>query len=133
MDETPEASGRPLVLIADDEESVRQLVREVLEGAGMRTLVAADGDQVMALAAEHRPSLIILDVMMPEMDGYTALTRLRGHPATREIPVIVLTGQSAPVYRELSEGIGAMAHVTKPFSPKALAATVRQILGPSQP
>jgi CheY-like chemotaxis protein len=121
-------SAGALVLVADDEEPVRELVCEVLADAGFRTMAASDGDQVTAQAVEHQPALIILDVMMPQMDGYTTLTRLRGHPMTKDIPVIVLTGQTEPVYRTLSAGVGAVAHLLKPFSPRQLTETVQRVL-----
>jgi len=120
----------PLVLVADDEPEIRELVRDVLAQAGFQTITAADGEDVIDLALARRPDAIVLDIMMPGVDGYTTLTRLRGHPMTQDIPVIVLTAQEAPVYRTLSFGVGAVAHVTKPFSPRRLADLVARILDP---
>lgn len=125
--------GSRLALVVDDEIEIRDLVCEILGAAGFRTLTAADGEEALTLAGEHRPSLIVMDVMMRTMDGYTALTRLRGDPATRDIPVIMLTGQDAPLYRTLSFGVGATAHLTKPFSPALLTATVWRVLGSGGP
>jgi CheY-like chemotaxis protein len=88
---------------------------------------------VVALALEHQPVLIVLDLMMPRMDGYTVLARLRGHRSTKTIPAIVLTGQAEPVYRALSAGLGAVAHVTKPFSPRAFTDTVRRLVADGSP
>lgn len=121
--------GDGLVLVADDEEEIRDLVCEVLADVGLKTLTACDGAEVVEQALRHRPALIIMDVMMPRMDGYTTLTRLRGQPQTRDIPVIVLTGQAEPVYRTLSAGVGAVAHLTKPFSARQLTDTVSRALG----
>ena len=129
MTQAPGAPAGPLVLVADDDEAVRDLVCDMLAEAGFRTLAAADGDEVAAQALAHHPAVIILDVMMPIMDGYTTLSRLRGRPETKAIPVIVLTGQSEPVYRTLSAGVGAVAHLTKPFSARQLTDTVRRALG----
>lgn len=129
MTHAAEPTGGPLVLVADDEIRVRDLVCEVLTAAGFSTLGAGDGQEAVELARRHRPACIVLDLMMPRMDGYTALTRLRGHPVTAEVPVVVLTGQTDPVYERLSDGVGAVAHVTKPFSPRHLADTVRRVLG----
>jgi len=128
-----DATPAPLILIVDDEAEVRDLVREVLTAAGFRTMEARDGAQVLALARQHRPDLIILDVMMRGMDGYTALTRLRGDSVMRDVPVIVVTAQEAPVFRTLSEGVGATLHVTKPFSGAALLTMVRRILAERPP
>lgn len=128
MTGTPGAAPASLVLVADDEPTVRNLVCEVLAEAGFRTATAADGDEVVSVALERQPALIVMDVMMPHMDGYTTLTRLRGDPRTKEIPVIILTGQVEPVYRTISAGVGAVAHVTKPFSPRQLTETVERVL-----
>ena len=119
----------PLVLVADDEPIVRDLVCDILLESGYRTLPASNGKEAIDLAQRHLPSLIVLDVMMPAMDGYTTMTRLRRDPGTALIPVIVITGHSNPAYRSLSEGIGATAHVTKPFSARELVETVRRVLG----
>jgi CheY-like chemotaxis protein len=122
------ATDGPLVLVVDDDAEVRQTVADVLSEAGFRIATAASGEEGVAFAQAHRPALVVLDVMMREMDGYTALTRLRGDPATDRIPVIVLTGQEEPIYRTLSFGVGAVAHLTKPFSPARLTDTVQQAL-----
>jgi len=129
MAEATDDLAGPLVLVGDDEPMILDLVCEVLREAGFTTLTACDGPEVVELARQHRPVLIVLDVMMPRMDGYTTLTRLRGHPMTAGVPVIVITGQGDPVYRTLSEGVGAEAHVTKPFSPLQFTETVRRVLG----
>jgi CheY-like chemotaxis protein len=108
-------------LVADDEAEVRGLVGEVLADAGFEIVLARDGFELVELAARHRPQLIVADVMMPSMDGYTAVARLRGLSATAGIPVIMLTGCTDPAYGELSAGMGASAHMTKPFSPRRLS------------
>ena len=105
MTDPSNAPPTPLVLVADDDPGVRDLVCDVLTEAGFRTVAAGDGEEALALAHDHEPDLIVLDVMMPRVDGYSALTRLRGRPETREIPVIILTGQGDPLYRDLSAGI----------------------------
>ena len=113
-------SSRLLALIADDEDEVRRLVGEVLAEVGFDVVTARDGLELLELALRHRPQLIVADVMMPKMDGYTAVARLRGQPATAGIPIIMLTGCMDPAYGQLSAGMGAAAHLTKPFSPAAL-------------
>ncbi len=128
-DPSTQPGGR-VALVADDDADTCELLSDLLGQAGFRTVTTGDGEAVLALAREHQPSLIVLDVMMPAVDGYTALTRLQGDPSTRGIPVIVLTGQADPVYRTLSAGVGAVAHLTKPFSARALTETVQRVLGP---
>lgn len=123
----PDPSVR-LVLVADDEPAIRDLVSDVLAEAGFRTIRATDGSEVLPLALKYRPVLIVLDVIMPNLDGYTTMTRLRSDRSTRDIPVIILTGQPGPLYQTLSFGVGAMAHLTKPFSPRQLMDTVEQVL-----
>lgn len=124
----PVTAPRPLALVADDEAEVRQLVSDVLVEAGFETLSARDGLELLDLATQYHPELIVADVMMPRMDGYTAVARLRGHPTTAGIPIIMLTGCLDPAYRELSEGIGAAAHLTKPFSPVLLGELAQEMV-----
>jgi CheY-like chemotaxis protein len=123
----------PCVLVVDDEPDVRNLVCEILKNGGFQTVVADDGEDVLPLAAAHRPALIVLDIRMPGVDGYTALTRLRGDLSTMNIPVVVLTARPEPIYQTLSAGVGAAAHVTKPFSSRYFTETVRRVLGASDP
>lgn len=122
------ARPRPLALIADDEPSIRSLIHDVLDAAGFDTLTASDGVELLSLAERHRPRLIIVDVMMPRMDGYTTIARLRGQSATVAIPIIVITGRLDPTFEALSTGVGATAHVTKPFSPLALVEVARRLV-----
>ena len=119
---------RPLALVADDEAEVRGLVGEVLADVGFEIVLARDGLELVELATRHRPQIIVADVMMPGMDGYTAVARLRGQIGTAEIPVIMLTGCVDPAYQELSAGMGASAHLTKPFSPRILGELARDMV-----
>ncbi len=119
----------PCVLVGDDEPDIRNLVCEVLRNGGFRPVAVDDGEEVLPLAAAHRPALIVLDILMPGVDGYTTLTRLRGEPRTMDIPVVILTARAEPIYGTLSAGVGAAAHVTKPFSPRQFTETVRRVLG----
>jgi CheY-like chemotaxis protein len=126
---TPEpAADRPLVIVADDEPAIRRLVSEVLDAAGFRTLTVADGATVPALAARHRPDLILLDIIMPGVDGYAAAAHLQGDRATRDIPIIFVTAQEASVYRTVGSALGARAHLTKPFTAQELTRVVERVL-----
>ena len=102
--------ARPVVLVADDEGAIRDLVVEVLNNGGFRPVMVHDGEAIPDLARQHRPVAIVLDVMMPRMDGYTTVTRLAGDLATRDIPVVILTGQMDPLYQTVSFGLGAALH-----------------------
>lgn len=118
----------PPVLVADDQPIVREVLGDVLAGAGFRTVLAPDGEAVLALARRHRPALILLDILPPKTDGYTILRWLRGDPATRDIPVVTLSGYRAPSFALLSRELGAAAHLTKPCSAIALIETVSHVL-----
>lgn len=117
-----------LILVGDDDPAVRRIILNILEQHGFQTMGAEDGEQAVELAIEYLPALVILDGMMPKMDGYTALTRLRGNAKTREIPVIILTGETDGVYKGLSKGLGAVDHITKPFTADGLIEGVRHSL-----
>lgn len=121
--------SRPLVLVADDEPAIRGLITEVLEDAGFRTLAVADGTGIVELAVLYQPAVILLDIIMRNVDGYAAAVRLKGHPAVRDIPIVFVTAQEAPVYRTVGAGLGAMAHLTKPFTASQLTEVVRRAIG----
>ncbi len=109
------ATERPLrVLIADDDDHTRNLLRELVEGWGYVPLVAKDGEEAMLLAA-HGADLALLDLMMPRLDGFTALQRLRAAPATAEMPVILLTASGEVDAKLRGIELGADDYVTKPF------------------
>ena len=115
----------PSVLVVDDESMVREVVVAYLERDGFETLEAADGKTALSLVEERNPSLIVLDVMLPKLDGYTVLSELR---KTTDVPVILLTARSEEVDRLLGLELGADDYVVKPFSPRELAARVRTVL-----
>ena len=124
-----ETNGTPLVLVADDDPDILTLVGFRLERAGYEVLPARDGEEALALALERQPDLAILDVMMPKLDGYEVTQRLRDNPATRGMPVILLTArvQEADITRGFEAG--ADDYIKKPFSPQELRARVQAILG----
>ncbi len=113
------------ILVVDDDPQLRDLVCIALARAGFETLTAADGRQALVHAARERPDLIILDVGLPEMDGFETCRRLR---ATSEVPVLFLTAQDDEIDRILGLELGADDYVTKPFSPRELVARIRAIL-----
>lgn len=119
----------PLVLVADDDEDILGLVSFRLERSGYEVAAAKDGEEALRLARELSPALVVLDVMMPRLDGYEVTRRLRDDEATREIPVILLTAraQEADVARGFESG--ADDYLRKPFSPQELAARVQAVLG----
>jgi DNA-binding response OmpR family regulator len=116
----------PCVLICDDEPSLRELVRVSLD-RHYRFLEAEDGYESLELARKKRPDLVILDLMMPGLNGLEVLAHIRSDPALERIPVIVLTAQ--PESSERAAELGADEVIVKPFSPQELAATARSLLG----
>ena len=116
------------VLVIDDEEPIRLLCRVNLQLEDMEVLEAADGPTGLDQAREHRPDVILLDVMMPGLDGWRVAERLLEDDRTNEIPIIFLTARAE--FRDRARGldIGGVDYVTKPFNPLELAPLVRQLL-----
>lgn len=113
------------VLVADDEERLVSLVRAYLEQEGFHVVTARDGREALFVAREAKPDLIVLDLMMPEMDGYEFL---RLHRREQNTPIIVLTAKVEETDRVLGLELGADDYITKPFSPRELVARVRAVL-----
>lgn len=113
------------ILIVDDDPRLRDLVRIALERAGHGVLTASDGKQALVQAAREAPDLIVLDVGLPEMDGFETCRRLRERS---EVPILFLTALDDEIDRILGLELGADDYVTKPFSPRELVARVRAIL-----
>jgi len=118
------------VLVVDDEPIVREVVVRYLERDGFHTLEAADGDRARALVEERSPSLVILDVMLPGTDGLELCRWIR---ARSDLPVIMLTARGEESDRIVGLELGADDYVTKPFSPRELAARVRTVLRRTRP
>lgn len=121
------------ILLVEDEEAIRTLLRINLSDAGYDIVTATNGAQGQALAIQTVPDLIILDWMLPEMNGLEVLHSLRKNPITHAIPVIMLTARGAENDRIIGLDGGADDYITKPFSPKELLARVRALLRRSQP
>ena len=122
-------SERPLVLVADDDSDIRELVTYRLTRSGYDVIGAADGEEAFELAASRQPDLCVLDVMMPKLDGLELTRRLRALPATAATPVILLTARSQEDDVARGFDAGADDYLRKPFSPDELGARVRAILG----
>ncbi len=118
----------PLAFVVDDDPGVTDLIGEVLEEFGVLTMAMTDPTTVLEQAAAHRPAVIVLDVMMPGMDGYTLAARLQRDSRTASIPIVFITGQSEPMYQTMSAYAGAVAHVQKPFTTATLRAAIGRAL-----
>lgn len=120
------------VLIVDDEEFVRQLIQIKLKFCGIETVEAGNGIEAIERAVAEKPDLILLDVMMPKMNGFEACQRLKANQATAHIPIVMLTARGDPSAKERGENAGALEYLTKPFSPQKLAERVLEILRQSE-
>ena len=122
MDESPR------VLVVDDEAPIRLLCRVNLEAEEMTVLEAADGISGLEMARTERPDVILLDVMMPGLDGWRVAEQLLDDPDTRGIPVVFLTARAELRDRARGLDLGGLDYVTKPFNPVELAALIREVI-----
>jgi putative two-component system response regulator len=116
------------VLVVDDEPSIRLLCRVNLQGEGMDVLEASDGERALELARQEQPDLVLLDVMMPELDGWTVAGKLQDDEETRAIPIVFLTALAERSSRAHGHQLGGVAYIVKPFDPVALAPFVGELL-----
>jgi len=115
------------VLVVDDEKNIRQLVRRML-GDKCVVLEAQDGEVAVNIARSQKPDLILMDIMMPKIDGYTACHTIKRDPATKAIPVVMLTGVGYELNQKLAEEMGANGYITKPFTLRDLLDIIGQLL-----
>ncbi len=122
----------PRILVVDDEPHIRRLVAFALEKRGHEVIQAQDGPEGIAVASNERPDLILMDVMMPMMTGFEAVTKLKEDPRTAPIPVVMLSAKSQEY--EQNEGLarGAVKYLCKPFTPSVLGDVVAEVLGDRQ-
>jgi two-component system alkaline phosphatase synthesis response regulator PhoP len=116
------------VLIVDDEHAIRLVCRLNLQNAGFEALEAADGETALALARSEAPDLILLDIMLPGLDGWCVAEELAADPQTREIPIVFLSARADPVDVRRGHQLGGVGYVTKPFDPGAVAEIVETTL-----
>ena len=119
------------ILIVDDEKLILISTRIVLESVGYNVLTAASGEEAIRSAREQIPGLILLDIMMPGIDGWETLSRLKEDPATKEIPVIIFTAREHSRGRQLAREMGAADYFQKPFEPDELIEIVQEHLVPA--
>jgi CheY-like chemotaxis protein len=127
-DAKPAAGTARRVLVVDDERSIRLLCRVNLIASGMEVMEASNGREGLELARRERPDLVLLDVMMPELDGWTVARELAADEQTREIPIVFLTARADPADRRLGEQLGGVGYVVKPFDPVAIGELVEDVL-----
>jgi DNA-binding response OmpR family regulator len=122
-----------LVMVIEDEKEIRDLVRYNLERAGFRVSAFADGEEGLGQIFASRPDAVVLDLMLPGRSGLEVLREVRDEPATRDLPVVVLTARSAEMDKLLGFEHGADDYLTKPFSPRELVARIKALLRRAHP
>ena len=121
------------VLLAEDDADIQKVAKMSLKFAGVNdVLVVENGEECLAVAGREKPDVILLDVMMPKMDGYEACRRLKENPETKNIPVIFLTAKAQQFEVKKGMSLGACGYLTKPFNPMTLHAEIVALLDQAQ-
>lgn len=129
MDTTP--TDKPLVLVADDDAEVAALVAISLRRGGFEVITTANGSEALDEALAQRPAACVLDIMMPNLNGYEVVHRLKEDSHTARIPIVLLSARAGALDREYGLRIGADAYIRKPFPPQELRATLWALLDPA--
>ena len=119
------------VLIVDDDRVIQELLRVNLELEGYEVEAASDGEEALSRFETFQPRLVLLDIMMPKLDGWQVARRIKDCPAGRHVPIVVLTARAQDADVEQGSEIGMAAYVTKPFDPVALLDLVAELLAPA--
>ena len=119
---------KPKILVVDDEPDALEVLGFKLKEAGFTPIFAKDGSRALASARDERPALIVLDLMLPEIDGLEVCKILRRDPATAMIPILMLTARAAEMDRVIGLELGADDYVAKPFSPRELVLRIKKLL-----
>ena len=116
------------ILVVDDELHLIEMVQMRLEANGYEVITANDGEEGLEKAKSEKPDLILLDVMMPKMDGYEACSLLKNDEQLRKIPVVLFTGKAQEDFEDVGKKAGADAFITKPFDPPELLAKIEELI-----
>jgi len=117
------------VLVVDDEIYILHILDFSLNAEGYEVITAEDGEQAIEKAQKEQPDLVVLDVMMPKIDGYEACRKMKQDPKMKDVPVILLTAKGRDIDRKLGLEVGADDYITKPFSPNKLIEKIGSFLG----
>ena len=116
------------ILLVEDQPDSRQIIRDMVAGTDYEITEAENGEEALAAIAKQRPDLILMDIQLPIMDGYTATRLIKTDPALRSIPIIAVTSYALAVEEKKARAAGCDDYVTKPFSPRQLLAKIRQYM-----
>ena len=116
------------ILVVEDQADNRRILRDMLGNAGYELIEAESGEEALTAIEAQRPDLILMDIQLPVMDGYEATRRIKSNPGMKEIPIIAVTSYALSGDEGKARAAGCNAYVTKPFSPRALLAKVREFL-----
>lgn len=119
---------KPRILVADDDDGLRQLLRLILSREGFEVFEAASGEQALALAVAVDPTVILLDVMMPDLDGFDVCRRLKDDQRTGDVPVVFVSAAEDVARRNDLQNLGAAACIQKPIGPRDLVTRIRAVM-----
>ena len=117
------------ILIADDRYEVVELVKATLEGEDYQVIDASDGKEALEKIKREKPDLVLLDIIMPRMDGFEVLSEVKKDPRTKDIPIIMLTAKGQKLDKDKGRRLGAQDYIVKPFSPSHLLIKIEEVLG----
>lgn len=118
------------ILVVEDDRNLSELIKMRLEENGFEVVTAYDGLEAISQVRKHKPDLIVLDLMLPRLDGYQVCTIIKNYEAFSKIPIIILTARSSIEAKEIALKIGADAFMVKPFDGQKLVATIKNLLVP---
>ena len=117
------------ILVVDDEKDVTDLISFRLEASGYEVIKAYDGQEALEKARKEKPELIILDIMLPKMDGYKVCGLLKGDTRYNKVPILMFTAKAEESDKKLGREVGADAYITKPFEAEVVLAKIKELLG----
>ena len=118
----------PKILITEDSPTILEMMKQVLSDAGYEVVAAVDGQDAMDKVKSNKPDLIVLDLMLPKIDGYKVCAMLKFNKSYQNIPIIILTARAGEADKKLGEEVHADAYITKPFEPEALLEKIENLL-----
>lgn len=126
--EPHESPAMSLVLVVEDSVAQREMIGDLLQGSGLTVNLAADGVEALESLQKQRPDIVVLDIVMPRMNGYEVCRRLKSDPKTQDVPVVMCSSKGEEFDRYWGMKQGADAYIAKPFQPTELVGTVKQLL-----